>query len=346
MEISGGWLTVNRACNMRCPWCYASTTEYDKDATMPLTLAKQLIDLFGDLGAKNIIILGGEPTIYPHLTKVIKYAIARGIKPVIVTNGKRLSDYSYTKSLREAGLKELTISLKAVEAEEYQSLSYKRETGLFENICAGIRNVQNLDLGLNISITIVRSFLGRFNELVDLLVKLNPTHITIDMGTPIITPDGMNATGILNPTELSEALTTLYIILKKTSLNYSFNISIPLCILNETVRRDIISEGKVLTTCHVAKGKGLVFTPEGFVIPCNHFAPFPVGQFGVDFHNSEEFKTFWKGKDMSAIRARASTYPHERCQCCSDWNICGGGCMVKWLYWDPKSFIPIRTEGI
>ncbi len=24
------WLTVNRSCNFRCPWCYAKSTEYKK----------------------------------------------------------------------------------------------------------------------------------------------------------------------------------------------------------------------------------------------------------------------------------------------------------------------------
>ena len=28
-RIRGGWLTVNRACNLRCGWCYQKDTEVD-----------------------------------------------------------------------------------------------------------------------------------------------------------------------------------------------------------------------------------------------------------------------------------------------------------------------------
>lgn len=340
MKITGGWLTVNRACNMRCPWCYASATKYEKNATMPPTLAKRLIGIFKGLGVKNIIILGGEPTIYPHLNEVLQYTISQGIRPVIVTNGKKLADYSYARSLKEIGLLELTLSLKAVEAEEYKLLSHTGDVGLFSSIRSAVKNVQELGLGLNLSVTLVQSFFGKFRELVDLLVQLNPAHVTIDMGSPIVTPQGMDATGILNPRQLSEALTVLHDLLKKTGLNYSFYVSIPLCILDERVKNEIIREGKILTTCHVPKGKGLIFTPEGEVVLCNHFSSFPLGRFGADFSTPEEFMEFWEREDISLLRSRATMYPDERCRNCHEWDICGGGCFVKWLHWDPKAFMP------
>lgn len=345
MVISGGWLTVNRACNMRCPWCYASGTKYDKNATMPLDLAKRLIDIFRDLKVKTMIVLGGEPTIYPHLNDVIRYSNEQGIKPVIVSNGKKLSDYSYVLSLKEVGLSELTISLKAVEPEEYMRLTNRKNANLFQSICTAINNVQSVGLGLNLSITLVRSFVGRLHELTDLLVRLRPSHTTIDMGSPIITPDGMDATGLLSPVEMSEMLVSLHNLLKMTDLNYSFYISIPLCIIDEPARSDILNGGRVLTTCHVPKGQGLVFTPDGHVVICNHFSSFPIGQFGVDFQTAKEFNGYWNSEKIVALRSRASMYPHERCRRCQEWNVCGGGCPVKWLYWDPKDFISDEKES-
>jgi radical SAM protein with 4Fe4S-binding SPASM domain len=83
-----------------------------------------------------------------------------------------------------------------------------------------------------------------------------------------------------------------------------------------------------------------VFSPEGDVILCNHFASFPVGRFGVDFETPDEFAVFWKSEDLAEIRNRSILYPHERCQTCSDWDICGGGCFVKWMHWDPRTYIP------
>lgn len=41
LNLTGMWLTVNRFCNFRCPWCYAKSTKYNKNGDMPLELAKK-----------------------------------------------------------------------------------------------------------------------------------------------------------------------------------------------------------------------------------------------------------------------------------------------------------------
>ncbi len=340
MKITGAWLTVNRACNMRCPWCYASSTKFDHAATMEADLAYRLLDLFSDLGVKGVVILGGEPTVYPHLLEVIRYTVSRNMKPVIVTNGKRLSNLSYARLLQATGIKDITISLKAVESEGYRPLRISDDTDLFEQVCAAIKNVQRVGIGLNVSVTLVRSLDGKLERLVELLTKLNPKHVTVDMGTPVIKPDGTDGEGILNPLELAEIVARLYEILKPTSLNYSFYLSIPLCLIDPKIRSEMIGAGRVLTTCHVPKGQGVVFTPEGSVILCNHFSSFPIGRFGIDFTSAQEFEVFWNSTSVTKLRSRASEFPHERCQTCDDWDICGGGCFVKWLHWNPELFIP------
>ena len=30
MKYKAGWLTINRACNIRCKWCYAQGTGFNK----------------------------------------------------------------------------------------------------------------------------------------------------------------------------------------------------------------------------------------------------------------------------------------------------------------------------
>jgi radical SAM protein with 4Fe4S-binding SPASM domain len=337
--VSGGWLTVNRVCNLRCPWCYGSPTQFDPKATMSLDLAKNLLDLMGGLSIKNVIILGGEPTIYPHLSGVLKHASSLGINPVVVTNGLRLADIRFANELETLGLREITISVKTTDGKEYDELAPGRN-GVLSEVCLAVQNAKKARLGTNISITLVRSFFKRLIQLVNLLVELDPSSVTIDMGSPVITQTGVEAVDILNPFELRDAVTVLHQLLKKTKLRYGFNVSIPLCILDKQTRDELVEEGRILTTCHVPKGKGVIFSPEGDVLVCNHFSPFPLGRFDVDFRTPSEFIDFWRSKNLTEIRNRSTLYPHERCRTCLDWDVCGGGCFVKWLYWDPQLFIP------
>jgi sulfatase maturation enzyme AslB (radical SAM superfamily) len=44
------WLTINRACNLRCGWCYAKGTAFSQHDTMSTKTAERSLDLLSDLG--------------------------------------------------------------------------------------------------------------------------------------------------------------------------------------------------------------------------------------------------------------------------------------------------------
>lgn len=68
-------------CNLACPWC---DTDYHHFQTMTL---QQIAERVATYTAKNIIITGGEPTIQPHLRKLLNYLKQQGYFLAIETNG-------------------------------------------------------------------------------------------------------------------------------------------------------------------------------------------------------------------------------------------------------------------
>lgn len=65
-------VVTTNACQMRCPYCINSNT--DGSLNMPLEEAeKNISKAAGDLGIKEAVILGGEPTLYPDLLKLIRF---------------------------------------------------------------------------------------------------------------------------------------------------------------------------------------------------------------------------------------------------------------------------------
>ncbi|MEN7972729.1 MAG: radical SAM protein [Verrucomicrobiota bacterium] len=80
-------IECSRRCNFRCPYCYE-----DAEVENELSLAeiKDLVLQAKGMGARGIIILGGEPMIYPDIFEVIEYIVDQGLKVEMFTNGSNI----------------------------------------------------------------------------------------------------------------------------------------------------------------------------------------------------------------------------------------------------------------
>lgn len=78
-------------CNFSCPYCYVPKPDYYRDE---LTLAeiRDVILQAKGLGARKIIILGGEPTIYPHLKEMVLFMRNHDLEVELFTNGSGVDD--------------------------------------------------------------------------------------------------------------------------------------------------------------------------------------------------------------------------------------------------------------
>lgn len=87
---SGGLLSMeiefSLLCNYRCPYCYAAIrhlpeNELSRDEIRDIILQAR------ELGAEKIIILGGEPTLYPHTLEMIRFCRGLDLDVEMFTNG-------------------------------------------------------------------------------------------------------------------------------------------------------------------------------------------------------------------------------------------------------------------
>jgi MoaA/NifB/PqqE/SkfB family radical SAM enzyme len=101
------WLEVNliKSCNAKCPWCI------EKIGWHPTNKAewKQIAKAAVKTKKKNIILLGGEPTLYKDLQQVITYLNKRKRNVWITTNGSKLTPEFIKKNLK--GIHGVNISI-------------------------------------------------------------------------------------------------------------------------------------------------------------------------------------------------------------------------------------------
>ena len=67
-NIKTGWLTVTRKCNNFCEWCY--TQNKLSCESMKFDDAMSSVDKLVEMGVKRIVLIGGEPTLYPNFFKL------------------------------------------------------------------------------------------------------------------------------------------------------------------------------------------------------------------------------------------------------------------------------------
>lgn len=335
--IRGGWLTLNRNCDMRCKHCYQSDTNFDPKRQLSSDISYRLIDILVKSGAKNVVLIGGEPTLYHDLCDVIKRFVDNGVRPILITNGRSLSDMEKLKKIVSFGLRDISISIKAADDIGYVNVTGTKNS--FSLVKQAIQNCLSLDISLGISVTMENYFIKYVDRYIDLLLSLNVPHINFDMGSPVLSTTGVDVSDIPNPSVLAEATEYVHGRLKDSGQSYSFYVTVPLCLFSESTKKELIESSKISTSCHVSRGTSVVFSDDGAILPCNHFSSFSFGKLDSDFSDEEEFARFWQKDEMVEFRSNFNSYPVKKCSYCKDWNICGGGCKIKWMYYNPKDFI-------
>ena len=83
-------IEFSRICNFRCSYCYVEEKmEYGNELSR--AEIKDAILQAKELGARKIIILGGEPSIYPHLIEMLCFLDNEGLEIEMFTNGSGIT---------------------------------------------------------------------------------------------------------------------------------------------------------------------------------------------------------------------------------------------------------------
>lgn len=83
------WIEVmlTPKCNGSCAWCVDKAGYHPKEQASWMMLAEKL----KEVGRKNVILLGGEPTLYADLPFLVRRLRSYGLNVYITTNGSRMT---------------------------------------------------------------------------------------------------------------------------------------------------------------------------------------------------------------------------------------------------------------
>jgi len=130
-------IEFSRICNFHCSYCYVGDKIECKHELF-LAEIKNVILQAKELGAKKIIILGGEPSIYPHIVEMLRFIGNNGLKIEMFTNGSGIDTALATVLAEE----KVRIALKLNSRDEHIQDALAGKKGAFQIIhkaLAGLR---------------------------------------------------------------------------------------------------------------------------------------------------------------------------------------------------------------
>lgn len=169
-------ISVTKQCNFRCQYCMPDTPEnfLDNDSLIPLEQMLEFLKVAIDEGIKKIRITGGEPLLRQGLPDFIAkiHAYNPSVELALTTNGFLLKKYA--KSLKEAGLNRLNISLDSLQASKVMFIS-KRD--VLSQVLEGIAEAQSVGFPIKINMVPLKGI--NDDEVISLLEYAMQRNITI-----------------------------------------------------------------------------------------------------------------------------------------------------------------------
>ncbi|MDD3268208.1 MAG: radical SAM protein [Syntrophomonadaceae bacterium] len=128
------WNVTNR-CNLRCKHCYIEAEDRQYKDELSTDEAKAMIEDLAAMKAPVLLFSGGEPIIRKDIYELGALAAARGLRPVISSNGTLIDD-EVAQKIKKAGFQYVGISIDGAPATHDE---FRNHQGAFNEAINGIR---------------------------------------------------------------------------------------------------------------------------------------------------------------------------------------------------------------
>jgi Fe-coproporphyrin III synthase len=160
---------VTRRCNLKCVHCYAHAKDILFKDELSTEEGKKLLDDLSDFKVPVVLFSGGEPLVRKDLPELAEYAVQKGMRAVISTNGTLITQ-NMARTLKKIGLSYVGISLDGMEQINDRFRGVK---GAFNSAVNGIRNCQEAGIKVGLRFTINKFNVDEIPNIFDLLEEMN-----------------------------------------------------------------------------------------------------------------------------------------------------------------------------
>ncbi len=160
---------ITRSCNLYCAHCRGSAAPTSYSGELATNECFRLVDQILEVGYPIIILTGGEPLVRSDVLQIAKYAVNKGLRVVMGTNGTLITE-ELARKLKAVPISRLGISLDFPIAELQDE--FRGQTGAFAAALAGIANARKAGIEIQINSTITKLNVNHLEELLALALKV------------------------------------------------------------------------------------------------------------------------------------------------------------------------------
>lgn len=158
---------VTRRCNLKCIHCYAHARDEEFKGELSTQEGKAVLDDLAEFGAPVVLFSGGEPLVRPDLTELADYAVRKGMRAVISTNGTLITP-RVAAELKKIGLSYVGISLDGLDEVNDR---FRGVNGAFKKALDGITACREAGIKVGLRFTMNRLNAREIPGIFDLLEK-------------------------------------------------------------------------------------------------------------------------------------------------------------------------------
>jgi radical SAM protein with 4Fe4S-binding SPASM domain len=303
-------LALTFRCQNDCVHCYAGGPHETPE--LSTSQWREVIDGLHKIGVFILTFTGGEPTLREDLQELLLYAQNKGLVTGLITNGRRLKDKAYVKTLERSGLDFVQVTLESHRAEVHDLMTGAK--GSWKETVAGIKNALQTQIYVTTNSTLSKHNTPDFLETIDYLKKLGvdafgcnsliysgrASEIAEDFVLPIET--------------LNELLPKIRDKANQLGLKFLWYTPTQYC------HFDPVKLGLGVKSCTAAM-INMCVGPNGDVYPCQSYFE-SLGNMLKD-----EWQKIWN--HPLALKIRKREYVEPKCKDCPQLQICGGGCPLE-----------------
>jgi len=317
-----GEIALTYRCGNRCRFCYAGCGD---DSGLALAQSsgaseldtagwKRVIDVFKEEAKIPFFsFTGGEPLVRPDVEELAAYAVSRGLRVNLVTNG-RLATPERAASLFASGLHTAQVSLEAPDAALHDWLC--GADGAFDDsVAVGPRQRR---------VGLYRYARGPHRpyardallEMPAFVAALGVRRMSMNLFIP--TGTGREAADLFFPySEVGAFVDEARRRAHAAGVDFFWYSPTPMCLYNP------IARGLGNKSCAACDGL-LSVSPSGDVLPCSSW-PEPVGNL-----LSDGFEAVWFSDKAAWFKQKR--YAPESCKACASFTACQAACPLYWRY--------------
>ena len=197
---------MTRGCNLFCAHCRASSDGMQYSGELSTAECFKVVDQIAEVGKPILILTGGEPLVRPDVYEIGRYAVGKGLRVVMGSNGTLVSS-EVAARLKEIPLSRLSVSLD-FPVPELQD-KFRGQKGAFDAAIAGIANARKAGIEIQINSTITKLNVGYLNDLLSLAQSVGAVAFHPFLLVPTGRGKGLESVA-LSPQEYEKTLNWIY----------------------------------------------------------------------------------------------------------------------------------------